>query len=158
MIGQRHMVECHCVLPLYKNKKPIMYHRFAVYSKLDKKNGKVIPKFSNCNNCGVTHEVFELCRSTIVFGKEDINTVRTIKDISVSLPENILNILNEYNCTVDVYEEVEDILENKIFPSEVILRREIVNENHLVKILQVKNDKNIKIASELIVTTYGALL
>ena len=33
-MSQRHLVECHCVLPLYKDKKPIIYHKFAVEQNL----------------------------------------------------------------------------------------------------------------------------
>ena len=68
MSGQRHLIECHCVLPIYKNKKPVVYHKFAVYSFFDEKTSKVIPKYVNCNNCGVTHLIEEFCKSKIKLG------------------------------------------------------------------------------------------
>ena len=116
MPGQRHLIECHCVLPLYKDKKPIVYHKFAVYSLFDEKTSKVIPKYVNCNNCGVTHFVNEFCKSEIKLGKEDVKSVRSISEVSLSIPNRLNEILSEYNSTVDVYEEIEDVIENREFP------------------------------------------
>ena len=150
MLGQRHLVECHCVLPIYKNKKPTVYHKFVVYSKIDDNTGKVIPKYVNCNNCGITHCVFELCRSDIIVGKEEINSVRKIEDFKISLDAKIYNLLQEYFCNIDVYEEVEEIFEKEIFPRTVVLKREIIDEKHSVKILEIKNNTSFKIIQDVI--------
>ena len=151
MLGFKHAIECHCVLPLYKNKQPAVYHKFAVYSKIDNK-GKVIPKYVNCNNCGITHNVYEICKSDIKVGKEDITSIRNIKDVKLSLNERVTAILEEYNCEMPVYEEVEDILDQEIFPSELILKREIIDEEHHIKLLQINSVSNFKIKSEVIST------
>jgi len=153
MTGQRHLIECHCVLPLYKKKKPVKYHKFAVYSKFDNKTGKVIPKYVNCNNCGITHLVNELCRSQIIIGKEDILSVRTIKDISVSLSPILNKILEDYNATVDVYEEVEEIIDLRKYPSNIIIKREIIEEEESIKLLQINEHNKIKIIQDVINTT-----
>ena len=150
MLGQRHLIECHCVLPIYKDKKPTVYHKFAVYSKFDEKTGNVIPKYANCNNCGITHEVYELCRSTIIVGKEEITSVRSLKDIEVSLSKKINDILLQYDCAVDVYEEIEDIIDNESFPANIILKREILQEKESVKILQIRGHDSMKVFSEII--------
>jgi hypothetical protein len=150
-MSQRHLVECHCVLPIYKDKKPILYHKFAVYSKVDQ-NDKVIPKYVNCNNCGVTHFVFEYCKSEITIGKEDVTSIRSKNDISISIPEKICNILEEYQATVDVYEEVEDVLENKLYPRNIVLSREILENNQIFKLLSVITEDKFKINSEVINT------
>ncbi len=149
--GQRHLIECHCVLPIYKNVKPAVYHKFPVYSNFDK-NEKVIPKYVNCNNCGITHFVYELCKSEIKVGKEDIGSVRSINDISINFSERLKNILKEYECQVDVYEELEDIFENNSFPNNIILKREIVEENYHLKILNVQSSDKFKIQSEVFET------
>ena len=48
--GIKHLIECHCVLAIYKKNQKIINHKFPVYSKIDEK-GAVIPKLSKCNNC-----------------------------------------------------------------------------------------------------------
>ena len=152
-MSQRHLIECHCVLPIYKNKTPVVYHKFSVYSKIDEKTGKVLPKYANCNNCGATHYVSELCKPEIKTGKEDIMSVRSINDIKLSLPENIVKILESYNVGVDVYEEVEDIIENNNYPKDLVLNREVLGEDYHCKILHIKSGSNFKIQSEIINTT-----
>lgn len=152
-MSQRHLVECHCVLPIYKNKHPIFYHKFAVYSKIDKKTGKVLPKYVNCNNCGVTHYVLELCRSDIKIGKEDIVSIRTIKDIKISIPEKIVVLLDEYNSQIDIYEEVEDVIHNDLYPRSIVINREVIDENQHYKILNLSSKDKYKILSEIINTT-----
>ena len=148
MFGQRHLVECHCILPIYKSKQPPLYHKFAVYSLFDKKTGKVVPKYVNCNNCGVTHFVEELCKSTIKIGKEDIRSVRQIEEVCLNIPEKIIKILKDYNATIDIYEEIEDIFENDNYPSNTVIKREIIDENYHIKILQIQSNTKIKILSE----------
>ena len=152
-MSQRHLVECHCILPIYKNKEPAVYHKFSVYSKIDKKTGKVIPKYVNCNNCGATHFVIEICKSEIKTGKEDISSVRTESDIKLSLPTNIVKILEDYNVQVDVYEEVEDVIENDLYPNNIVLSREIIGEDRNYKILNLSSLKKFKIITEIINTT-----
>ena len=148
MPGQRHLIECHCILPLYKGKSKTVYHKFAVYSLIDEKSGKVIPKYVNCNNCGVTHFINELCRSEIKVGKEDIKSVRSIEEVSLSIPDKLNNLLKEYNSSVDIYEEIEDVLENKEFPRSLVLKREIIDEKYQLKILNIISENKFKISSE----------
>ena len=148
----KHLVECHCILPLYKNSKKPIYHKFAVYSKIDDA-GNVISKYVNCNNCGIVHLVYEYCKSDIKIGKEDAGSIRTIKDISISLPERIVSVLKEYDSTIDIYEEIEDIFDNDIFPKQIVIKREIIEENQQLKILEIKSKDSFKILSETINTT-----
>ena len=149
--GNKHLVECHCVLPIYKDNKPIIYHKFAVYSKLDE-NGRVIPKYANCNNCGILHSVYELCKSNIKVGKEDIASVTTIDEIALSFPGKLNKILEKYTCTINIYEEIDHVLEDKIFPTEIILSREIIEDEHHVKIIEISGNERFKIKSEKIST------
>jgi len=147
MSGQRHLIECHCILPLYKDKKPIVYHKLAVYSLLDH-NEEVVPKYVNCNNCGVTHYVKEFCKSEIKLGKEDIRSVRDISEVSLSLPKKLTELLDSYNSTIDLYEQVEDIIDNNNYPENLVIRREIIDEKYHLKILQVLGKERFKIISE----------
>ena len=151
MIGFKHLIECHCVLPLYKNRDPIIYHKFPVYSRVDE-SGKIISKYVNCNNCGATHHVYEICKSDIKVGSEDAVSVRNINDVKISLPEKINEILSENNREVSDYEMVEDVFENEIFPTELIISRNIIDENHHIKVLKILDKDRFKIESEVIKT------
>ena len=151
MLGHKHMIECHCILPIYKDATPTIYHKIITYSKIDE-SGKIIPKYVNCNNCGITHHVYEICRSDIKIGKEDIKSIRTIEDIRIGLPDKIIDILEKHDCAIEDYELVEDIFEQEIFPSELIIKREIIDEEHHIKLLKISNMKKFKIESEVIKT------
>ena len=61
----KHLIECHCSLIIYKKRKDTVYHKFPVYSKLDKDNN-IIEKIVQCNNCGVVHKITDLCKSEIL--------------------------------------------------------------------------------------------
>ena len=150
MSGQRHLIDCHCILPIYKNSNPVVYHKFAVYSKFNEKTGKVIPKYVNCNNCGVTHLVKEYCKSEIQKGKEDITSIRTNQEIEISLPEKLVNFLKQYKPTIDILEEIEDVIDNKLFPRSLVIKREIINESYNVKILNLISEERFSIASEIL--------
>ena len=145
------MIECHCILPIYKNATPTIYHKFITYSKIDE-NGKIIPKYVNCNNCGITHYVYEICKSDIKIGKEDIKSIRTVGDIKISLPDKIIDILEKHECSIEDYELVEDIFEQELFPSELIIKREIIDEEHHIKLLKITSMKKFKIESDVIKT------
>ena len=147
--GVKHLIECHCVLKLYKNVTPVVYHKFLAYSKIDEK-GNIIPKYANCNNCGITHLVYEICKSEIKIGKEDISSIRTKEDIALSLPEKIVSVLEKYKSECVIYEEIEDVLENSFFPTSIILKREIIDESHHLKILNITGDNKFSIISDVI--------
>ena len=149
-IGQRHLVECHCILPIYKDKKPEVYHKFSVYSRINKKNGKIIPKYVNCNNCGITHYVYEFCKTEIKIGKEDIGSARNINEISLGLPQKIVQVLESYNASIDLFEEIEDIFDQEIFPKSLVVKREIIDENYNLKILKILGKDKFKIISEIL--------
>ena len=151
MLGVTHTIECHCVLPLYKNKSPPVYHKFVVYNKVDE-NGSVLPKYVNCNNCGITHFVYEICKSEIKVGKEDLPTVRRIDEVKLSLPEKLVKFLESYEVQTFVYEKIEDAISKEIFPTEIILKREIIDESHHVKIINVTSENTFTVKTEVINT------
>lgn len=153
MAGQRHLVECHCILPLYKERQPPVYHKFAVYSVLDEKTGKVEEKYVTCNNCGVTHLVKEFCKSEIRTGKENLGSIRSIDEVKISIPAKINQILEPYNATIDIYEEIEDVLENSEYPRQIVIKREIIDEKYHLKILNIIANDRFKILSEVLEDT-----
>ena len=86
LAGVKHVVECRCVLPQYKKTSNPVYHKFVVFSILEKDKTKV--SFIQCNNCGIVHKIIDLCKSEILNGKEQLSSLETIEDIKISLPKD----------------------------------------------------------------------
>lgn len=121
MQGIKHTVECHCVLPQYRQAgKP--YHQFIVFSILDDSD-TCIPKHARCNNCGVIHNVIDVCKSEILPGQET-GAVMEISDAKLMVPQSIANILDSYNCDISTWEYVLFLLEGEQWDTKVILSKE----------------------------------
>ena len=113
MQGMKHIVECHCVLPQNRGKSVPIYHTFIVFSEIDDSD-TVVPKFVQCNNCGIVHKVTDICRSEIAVGKEELKTISTIDDIRVGLPDDTCNLLDSYSCDLATWEHIDFIYLCKI--------------------------------------------
>lgn len=123
MQGYKHLVECHCVLPQYRKMVNPVFHKFVVFSLIDDE-GNVIPKMSQCNNCGAVHKVVDICVSEIVPGKDETRSVVTKNDIARSLSKQLVEILEEYQLDVADYEMAKHIVENQLWGSIIILSKE----------------------------------
>lgn len=134
MEGIKHIVECHCVLPQYRNSNPPVYHKFVVFSILDESNS-VLQKHVRCNNCGVIHTVTDVCKSTIKQGIE-IGAIMEKKDVSMMLPESITNILESYDCEIATWEHCLFIVQNKKWGEHVVLTRKNEDQQIHGKILK----------------------
>ena len=91
MKGLKHLVECHCVLPQYRNKKDTSYHQFVVFSIIDNADS-VIPKHAACNNCGVIHNIYDIGKSEIQAGQET-GAVMQREDIKLMMPKSLSDVL-----------------------------------------------------------------
>jgi len=119
--GIKHMVECHCVLPQYRNKVPTVYHSITVFSIIDE-SGTVIPKHAACNNCGVIHNVYDICKSEIIPGREN-GAVMEIEDAKLLLPDSVGQILESYNCDIPIWEHVLFLLQEKYIGTVTLTRK-----------------------------------
>lgn len=143
---EKHMIECKCILPQFKNSNPIIWHKFIVFSEINQ-HGNIIPSFSQCNNCGVIHRVTEIGISTIL-RKDELQSLPTIEDINTSIPTKITEILEKYNCILSTYQEVAFIFEHKMWGKIVILSKELIESNTMVgKYIQILGDSLWKISS-----------
>jgi hypothetical protein len=133
MYGMRHLIECNCILPQFKNRKPIIWHKFQVFSIIDE-NNNVIPKFSQCNNCGIIHKVTEIGKSEITT-KEHIRSIRTIEEIKMGIQSDIAGLLEQYSKELPIWEETEFILQNKKWGSIIVLDSEVENGSTVGKAL-----------------------
>lgn len=134
MEGYKHLIECHCVLPQYRKLENPIFHKFVVFSLLDDE-GNVIPKMSQCNNCGAVHKVVDICQSEIAAGKDETKSVLTKNDISRSLPSQLVGLLEEYELDVADYEFSKFIIENEKWGSVIILSKEQEGDGYAGKSL-----------------------
>lgn len=147
----RHLIECHCILKIYQNRTKPVYHKFSVFSLLNDDN--VEKKFVECNNCGVIHEVLDLCKSEIKWGS-DVYSGLVVKkeDIIFNFQSRqidyISKILEENNCDISVWELVEHCLDNNI-DHEVVLSKQDIQDNTVYTCLNINNN-NVKIKKEIV--------
>ena len=64
----------------------------------------------------------------------------------------LVKFLESYEVETFVYEKIEDAINKTIFPTEVILKREIIDESHHVKIINVTSENTFTINTEVINT------
>lgn len=140
----RHLVECHCTLPQFRDRKDIVYHRFIVFSEIDE-NDNVVSKFAQCNNCGVVHRVIDVGHSEILSGLENNASIISINDIKVSLPSNIISVLESYSADVSIWECVAWVIANKAWDTTIILSSEDVSGVVSGKCLRVDGPNSIRI-------------
>ena len=123
MQGYKHLIDCHCVLPQYRTKADPVFHKFVVFSVMDD-DGNVDPKTVQCNNCGAIHRVVDICKSEIVPGKDEAKSVVTKSDVALSLPTQLVELLDQYQLEVPDFELAKFYLDNKRWGSTLVLNRE----------------------------------
>ena len=120
---QKHTITCRCILNQHKNIENPPSFSFIVLSVMS--NNNIVEKFVKCSNCGIIHQVYELCKSKILDNQTE-NAI-TIDDIKRVLPEKISFILDDYSCELHVYEEAKFIVDNNEWHKKLILTREFIN-------------------------------
>ena len=122
MQGIKHLVQCHCVLPQFKNNADPAFHKFVVFSIIDDSD-TVQPKFAQCNNCGIIHKIVDICKSELTT-KEDSVSLPSIDDIKFSLSPELCRVLESYQCDLPTWELAEWIYLNKLWDQWIILTKE----------------------------------
>ena len=110
--GLKHLVTCRCILPQFKRMSDPPQHQFVVFSIINDDN-TVVPKFAQCNSCGVIHKVIEINRSEIMSGREDMKSIVTINDIRVSLPSRLAEMLEANGADLSTWEAAQHAYDNK---------------------------------------------
>ena len=144
MEGLKHLIECHCILPQFRNRKEPVFHKFVAFSIIDEED-QIQPKFCQCNNCGVIHKIVDICRSEIIAGMEDSVSIISKSDIKHSLSKNLISILETYKCDIATWENVQFLVENEMWGSEITIEREEIGENIQIKSLKLLSDSRVKI-------------
>lgn len=147
MEGIKHLIECQCVLPQFRNANPPVYHKFVVFSVVNDSDS-VINKVAQCNNCGILHKVFEIGKSEILTGDEDgTSSVLTKEDIKMMLPSNVSNVLENYSADLPTWEQCLFIVENKKWDTAIVVSREVNEDNGTSKgkIMRIAEGGGIKL-------------
>lgn len=139
--GFKHLLTCTCFLPQFRGKENVVFHQFPVFSVVEE-DDKVIPKYAQCNNCGIIHYVTGICESTpVVGGRDESKAVVSKDDIRIGIPPNIADVLDSYDVDTATWEEVEFIIENKQWDRTVVLSAETndgVREGKLLRITKTR--------------------
>ena len=148
MIGTKHLIQCHCVLPQFRKRSEPLFHKFVVYSKF-KDGGTIEEKLVRCNNCDAVHRIIDLCRSEIVIKIEDTDTILDEEEIKMGLPEKVVSVLEKNNSDIATYESIDHILSENLWGTEVIISRQTVkNEKTHIKILEINGENKFRLKSE----------
>ena len=143
-IGQKHLVPCRCVLSQLRHLPDPPRHHFTVFSVIDD-NDVVLPKFAQCNNCGLVHKVIDLCKSEIVQGKESMTSLITIEDMRQSLPKNICDILDTNSADIPTWEMAKFIIDNKRWGDFVVLNSESESGSRQGKYVRILGETMFKV-------------
>lgn len=142
--GQKHLVKCRCVLPQYKKLVDPPSHRIVTFSIIND-DGTVVPKFIQCPACGIVHHVIELGRSDIMINRESMMSIVTIDDIRLSLPTNLVTILDNNKADLASWEATQFIHENKKWGEFVVLTSDIEEGLRLGKYVRILGENLYKV-------------
>ncbi len=135
---QKHLIECHCILPQYRKAPEPVFHKFIVFSEID--NDVVNPTYVQCNNCGAVHKVYDLCKSEIIVGRDELRTMTTIDEVKLGMSSDIVGLLEAYDCDLPTWQHVKFSIVNNLAGEKIILTRDIIEEETQGKVLTVKED------------------
>jgi hypothetical protein len=141
----KHLIECHCVLPQYRNRQEPVYHKFPVFSILE--NDSVVEKLVRCNNCDAVHRVFDVCKSEIYIGDLDLSSIGTSKEILSEMPDALRESLAPLNLDICTLEHILWCIENEK-NEKIPLRRDTVKEKIFVKFISFKSGGKWKFETE----------
>ncbi|HNC58430.1 MAG TPA: hypothetical protein PLP33_23590 [Leptospiraceae bacterium] len=119
----KHLVECNCILPQFKRVQPPLFHKFVVFSEIDDKTQNLISTYVKCNNCGAVHRVYEVSKSEIT-KNENTKGIVSIDELKLGIPEKLSIILEKYEAQLPIWQEINFIIENKLWGKEIILAKE----------------------------------
>ena len=143
MNGQKHALKCRCILPQFKKRKDPVFHEFVVFSTFS--DDSFNESFAQCNNCGVVHRVYDLCKSEIIESKEELRSVQTKEDICISLSSDVVSLLESCNADLATYQEVSWTLDNNFETKKILLQKEIVDDYVTGKFLSISKNGRMKV-------------
>ena len=153
--GIKHLIQCHCMLPQYKNAPEPVFHQFMVFSILDEDSDTVEVKFASCNNCGAVHKIVDICKSEILTGRDEVPTQMSIEDFKFSLPADLYELLVTYNKEIADFEHAQFLLEHEKWNKHIILNREELDDCIQGKLVKFIASDRFRIESYIIKREVG---
>lgn len=141
----KHLIECNCILPQFRDLEPPIFHRFIVFSVFDK-NNKIIKKITKCPNCGLIHQVFDIEKSKILTSEKGDLTFDE-DEVKLSFPDKLLKVINKYSPPLHILEHIEYILKNKLWGDSLILVSNSKNDIKNGKILIINGPNEFQLKS-----------
>ena len=132
---QKHLIQCHCILPQFRKLPQPVFHKFMVFSIIE--NDTVVPKYVQCNNCNAVHRVFDICKSEMPPGRDELRSVTTIDEIKIFIPADLRNLLETYKCELPIWEHIKFCIDESRWGDKVILTRETIENEITGKILTI---------------------
>lgn len=118
--GIKHVLKCRCILSQFRNMKNPPNHEFVVFSILE--NDLIQNSFVKCNNCGITHEITDVCKSKVL-DKSDDWSVPTKNDISLSFSEDLVDLLNSYESDLSTWQMAQWIIRENKWGSKLVIQK-----------------------------------
>jgi len=148
----KHLIECQCILSLFKNKTKPLYHKIPVFSETNEE-GECVEKYIMCENCGIIHHVTDICKSEIKWGVEGLKSlVNTEEDIKFNLmaqgKDQVVSILETNKMHVSDWEYAEFLIQNNL-EGNIILQKNESDNNIIYNILYISKD-GIRIKKEIV--------
>ena len=135
---QKHLVECHCILPQYRKSSKPIFHKFIVFSELE--NDVVNPTYVQCNNCNAVHKIYDLCKSEIIVGRDELRTMTTIEEVKLGMGSDIIGLLEAYDCDLPTWQHEKFSVDNNLVGEKIILTRDSIEDETQGKVLTIKED------------------
>jgi hypothetical protein len=144
--GIKHLIQCHCILPQYRNRPEPVFHKFTVFSVVE--NDSVNEKIAQCPNCGVMHRVTDLCKSEILIGKDENRALIEKSDLALSLPQKVIDLLETYSCDLPTWEHCAFIIQERLWGSRVKVVSDDIEESVASKFLVFNGFDAYKVVTE----------
>ena len=119
---------------------------FSIYARRNSSNGytselsRILLKFPTNINA-----LTELCKSEILNGKESLNSLETIEDIKLSIPQDLSAVLENYSCDISNWQHAKFIYENGKWGDSIVLVREELDSEIQGKFLTIVSHNRFKI-------------
>lgn len=140
----KHLIECNCVLQIFKQMAEPPFHQFPVFSELDGPQQTFVPHFAVCPNCGAVHKVVEVGVSKQQ-RKETAPTLKSKEEIAMNLPDKLVAILEKNECDITIYQEAEFIIDHELWGKPLILHKEREGDGYVGKSVTILGTTLMKV-------------
>lgn len=147
MYGIKHLITCRCILSQFRALAEPPTHKFIVFSVMNPETDSIVVSYAQCNNCGIVHKITDVCKSTIVKGKEQLSSIPSISDIKLEIPESLSDVLESYNADISIWQHAQFILRAQKWGESIIIQREETDDGVHGKILTFLGSNKFRMES-----------